>query len=258
MKWIYFHRELHEYDIPCPNLLQVIERSISEFTPSGHEKFLDKEVLRDLCGCLITVTDVEGVFSESLVRSVSFAHYTVSEFLNSARIMDTPAAFFAVKRQNTKMELTGSIIREAVYADTNHCLNDIDGNFNAYCIPSSLNCVHLLGPDISKQDDLRSLTFGLFNHSKPYFSFLKIYFSAYLTTESIESGALFGPAVESLFHATWNYCPEIDAVFIFTHLLVVDKSCKLAAILPEVLTYKRCCKLNCISGVSTFWKEATQ
>jgi hypothetical protein len=125
LKWIYFHRELYDNNISCSVLLQGIARSTCGSTPSIRDYFYDEERLRELYGCLITVmsenrsNEYEGDYHTT--RTVSFAHYTVWEFLDSVRILNNSAAFFAVIKERTKLEFTRTVILEAL--DTH--LNDL-------------------------------------------------------------------------------------------------------------------------------------
>jgi hypothetical protein len=187
LKWIYFHGELHDTNISCSLLLQGIERSTCESTPGGRDYFYDEERLRELCGCLITVMPEEkhhrvGIFCHP-TRTISFAHYTVWQFLNSVRVLKSSAAFFAVIREKTRFEFTKTILLEALDTQPrelwhrenifkpyhSEIANTLEEDFNSYSAVSSIFSVRHWGRDLSKQDDLRALTFNLLDLSKPHF-----------------------------------------------------------------------------------------
>jgi hypothetical protein len=91
LRWMHYNKELWKHDLSCSVLLQAIERSTCELIPSGSDYLLNEELLRELCGCLITVTPPP---EEIYLATVSFAHYTVWEFLGSERILESQHHFF--------------------------------------------------------------------------------------------------------------------------------------------------------------------
>jgi hypothetical protein len=109
---------------------------------------VDEELLRELCGCLITVTGypVTGPDStKSDMPVVSFAHYTVVEFLESRRIHGTLAAPFALDRNRVVTEHAAVLLQGAVAsADRWGCElpqrlgSDVFADFDRYCAHSTV------------------------------------------------------------------------------------------------------------------------
>ncbi len=186
LKWIYYSNELHGKNISCSILLQAIERSICDSNPQGRYCRFDEELLRELCGCLITVMpESKQCFNSSnertthTIRVVSFAHYTVWEFIDSTRILNSPAASFGVIKEKTNIDLTATIILEILQTHSENSwrpknwqkleLHDMDvameRYFSIYCMLSSILSLGRWGHDLSKQDDLRALAFDLLNPS---------------------------------------------------------------------------------------------
>ena len=142
-------------DIPCEVLFQAIQESLAdENSPdsmmlSGY--VLDEGLLRELCGCLVTVTDYP-VGPDSAIENmpvVSFAHYSVVEFLESARIRCGPAARFALDRERVMVEHAMVLLRGATAsAERWGCElpqdpgSDFYSDFDRYCAHSSVLLLH--------------------------------------------------------------------------------------------------------------------
>ncbi|KAK8133745.1 hypothetical protein PG984_005757 [Apiospora sp. TS-2023a] len=122
------------YGIKDDVLVSAVTHDLHLGEPEHDKSFYDIEYLRELCGCLITVTtsvsegDVllrtpsqyakPGCGSVSLV---TLAHYTVMEFLNSPFIHETDVSYFALPSSVIRDEFTESILRQAVNADPQAC-----------------------------------------------------------------------------------------------------------------------------------------
>lgn len=110
LKWIFFHEDVHTGDISITVLIGAIDRTISIATSTENHIFLDQDRLRDICGCLITITPESSRYTQTFSTS-SFAHYTVWEFITSERISQSRAAQFSIKAQKTRIELTNITLR---------------------------------------------------------------------------------------------------------------------------------------------------
>jgi hypothetical protein len=249
LKWIYFYRELHRNNISCPILLQGIERSTCESTPSVRAYFYDEERLRELCGCLITVMPEKrsNLFQKGYhtTRTVSFAHYTVWEFLDSVRILNNSAAFFAVIKERTKLEFTRTVIMEALDTQPNdlwhrecdlpECsdiAHAVEEDFNSYSVVSSILIVRDWGRDLSKQDDLRTLAFNLLDPSKPHFRDFDAAASNFEEALGMFSDwIIFTP--EQFWDIIWEVPPKSTDAALLISLLQLDESCELAKRLLE-------------------------
>jgi hypothetical protein len=168
------------------------------FSPWDHS--YDEESLRELCGCLITVTPKLNESGE-MIPTVSFAHYTVWEFLNSPRIMNTYSQSLAVIEHEINLELSRIVILETLSIHTNIVegwheesegtdeesegsnedsegsnedseslyLDMLDKDFNIYCAAASVISIHSLGEELSRHVALRSMVYHLLDASKPHF-----------------------------------------------------------------------------------------
>ncbi|CZR56744.1 uncharacterized protein PAC_06633 [Phialocephala subalpina] len=193
LKWIYYHNRVHNHNISCPLLLRAVQQSICESSPSGRNYLLNEELLRELCGCLITVMSEEKCYGKMLttctIRSASFAHYTVWEFLASNRISNPSVAFFAVVEEKTILELTKTVILGALTIESSGLFENgpfehdsydtskqkeiarlINEDFNAFCVTTSILLTNSFAREISCDDDLSALVFDLLDPSRSHYS----------------------------------------------------------------------------------------
>ncbi|KAK3366110.1 hypothetical protein B0T24DRAFT_560333 [Lasiosphaeria ovina] len=114
LRWIYFDNKAHGYDhITCPVILDAVYLSISKEIQS--QKYVyDEDALRELCGCLITITKFLEDESSRSEGTVSFAHYTVLEYLESQRITMGPIAMFALRKDILDDNLARVLFNEAL------------------------------------------------------------------------------------------------------------------------------------------------
>ncbi|KAF2803858.1 uncharacterized protein BDZ99DRAFT_546446 [Mytilinidion resinicola] len=169
LQWIWFQGWLYDDNISIPLLLQAIEHSMPESDPSDMELCYDQEVLREICGCLIMVTESKKFFD-----TVSFAHYTVKEFLESPRILTSPANVFAIKEKHTSLELMRTTLLEVTQNpeyDTWDPSDELDEfiHFNTFCNIASLNGLEDHGKELAEDANLVDLMFKLLDTSQPHF-----------------------------------------------------------------------------------------
>ncbi|KAL2154631.1 hypothetical protein VTH82DRAFT_3307 [Thermothelomyces myriococcoides] len=107
-------------DISTDILFTAVQQSLSEddtCDPDFVDSYaFDEDLLREYCGCLVTITKFQAAPGSKRgdYSLVSFAHYTVLEFLESARIRRGPAAAFALDRQQTLLESSKALVLAAI------------------------------------------------------------------------------------------------------------------------------------------------
>jgi hypothetical protein len=74
---------------PCNVLLDGVRWEATKSNDDTNNRFYDSSILQKLCGRLINVASIPSAY-------VSFAHYTVLEYLTSKRIGNGPTLFFAM------------------------------------------------------------------------------------------------------------------------------------------------------------------
>ena len=203
LQLILYHNNLYggdiDGDIPCAVLIRGVERSIAELTSKQSDRFYDHETLRELCGCLIHVTQEESTLNDVLagtysmelgpqnrVLTVSFAHYTVYEYLGSNRISKTSTACVTSCKENLEQTLMEMMFAESLQVEQNkpycnfpqdnpfHALGPVKGYFTTYCMISALYALRRWSTRISRHDKLSKLAIVLLDPSKAHFHSLEL------------------------------------------------------------------------------------
>ncbi|KAK4156157.1 hypothetical protein C8A00DRAFT_41316 [Chaetomidium leptoderma] len=142
--------------IPCEVLFGAVQQSLAKeelCDPMFLDGYvLDEELLRELCGCLVTLTSYPiRSFGRTVEEMpvVSFAHYTVLEFLESRRIRGGPAAPFALDRDRVFVEHAIVLFLGAAASADRWSLelpqkpgSDVYSDFDRYCAQSSALLLH--------------------------------------------------------------------------------------------------------------------
>lgn len=245
LKWIYCHNELYNNDISCSMLLKVIEQSTSESTHSTQDYLYDIELLRELCGCLITLQQEDrgdGRYRFLPTKhTVSFAHYTVWEFLDSTRIFDTSAAWFAVTRESTKLDFMTAILLETLNmrpkalsereCTSNHqpdVADTFNEDFSVYCVVSSILCLGCWGCELSKKDDLSALAFSFLDPTNPHYTAFQA--TAQATASSIKGSPFLAMGIDprkQFWKITWNTPSSSTHAVVLISLLNLDQTYEL-------------------------------
>jgi hypothetical protein len=173
-------------------LLQTVEQSNSGYDLNICGRFYDKEILKELCGCLINVVPgkgfTHGAISKIATLVVPLAHYTVSEFLNSERISGSSVAYFALPKNGVDIDIMKTVFTKAPNAESYKTDTNDDGedtedaeyvgdnlytilieNFSVYCVISAILLLYKWTPIISQQDDLSVLAFNFLDPSAHHF-----------------------------------------------------------------------------------------
>jgi hypothetical protein len=186
LQWIYYNNELYgDESIPCAVLLQAVQKSTTGLTANQNERFYDIETLRELCGCLINIMLGDPTDIYDTTPAVSFAHYTVREYLDSTRISKNSSVCFTACKENLKQNFMEITFSEAHHIEQNELweggttskdrydiYDALEGDFNVYCVVSALLSLPEWLREISQQDTLCTLAIDLLDPSKPHFQIL--------------------------------------------------------------------------------------
>lgn len=194
LTWINFHSELYDHSIPCAILLQALQSGAEAVGEPNDGHFFDEESLREICGCLITVSLGSGfeIYDAGNeledVPVVSFAHYTVREFLDSDRISTSAAAYFK-HREQVKLDTLRTVLLTAlsfgIYdssglgdgSDLNaerdldrvelkrSAFKNLTGDFRSYCAVTAIFSIAVYPDEIVSQQDLSRMTFRFLDPS---------------------------------------------------------------------------------------------
>ena len=190
LRWIAHHNELHGRGMPYEVLIQATEATMLSLTGSQTERFYDKDTLREVCGCLIDISpedlvDHWGKCDHTYI-SVSFAHYSVHEYLDSTRAANAVFDYQKIDEEDLKdhfLELTlsepqligsdGLLKLESNLADDSDVIRAVDSRFNIYCVVSALVSLYMFPNQICRNSTLNALAIDLLDPSKPHFSTMK-------------------------------------------------------------------------------------
>ncbi|KXX76563.1 Vegetative incompatibility protein HET-E-1 [Madurella mycetomatis] len=162
IKLIHGHRSVHCKNPASYILLDMIRRSVASSPPEIDYRY-DEDLLREFCGCLISVgheSRSEGVCSGGdkgpltwTITTASFAHYTVCEFLESRRIQEGPARFFAVDKNAAELEYSNLIVTAAlgVRSISPDCIRE-DPSFKEGCLLAQVGFSEEYGFDFLPED----------------------------------------------------------------------------------------------------------
>ena len=189
LRWIAHHNELYEGEgIPCEILIQAAVASTIELTGEQNERFYDKDTLWEICGCLVDISskDYNEYFGKPhhTYFSVTFAHYTVREYLDSGRISKSASANCATdegiwterfieitmsEAQNLEPKESWSTAVRPVATHRPDIAEAVCTNLTDYCLVSSIYSLYQWSDQICRQSALRKLAVDLLDPSKPHF-----------------------------------------------------------------------------------------
>lgn len=247
LAWIGVHNELYDDGIPCAILLQALEFDAEEASKANDGHFYDEESLRDICGCLLHVSPGVGFkldFHAGLVQVVSFAHYTVREFLESDRISTSAAAYFRLGDQ-ANLETIRTVLlaaldfgtynsSEASGSDIDHAIGDyaaLTCDFRSYCAATAIFSIVVYPDQIASQTELSRLTLRFLNpsgtHGQSVVRFLRDCETHLgLLSEAENDGFRF-------WTLRWTAEPILITMLLFSILIIVDNFERLAGVLLQ-------------------------
>ena len=202
LRWIAHHNELYKgQGIPCEVLIQATEASMLSLAGNQNERFYDKDTLREVCGCLINISpeyilDVLDNHHHTYT-SVSFAHYSVREYLDSTRTSNAVFGYHTIGGGDLKDRFLEITLSEAQHIESNELCEmktismnvsevvaAVDSKFNFYCLISAVLALYNFPIQIYRHSALSALTIDLLDPSLPHFSAMEVvgWFITYATT----------------------------------------------------------------------------
>lgn len=186
--WFCFYRKLdiHRDGLPCILLLDAARTSTMRTGNSTDNRYYDSERLKELCGCLIVLQQGDSE-SDTLI---TFAHYTVKEYLDSTRILQSPTSSFSTQMSTISpicLDVVFSQAQSVTCSDVVRLKRDAPKKFSgrgswrylaqvfslhcAFCALHSMR-VKDLSLQICANESLFGLTKSLFKPSRQYFRWL--------------------------------------------------------------------------------------
>ncbi|KAH7190457.1 hypothetical protein DER44DRAFT_844760 [Fusarium oxysporum] len=175
-QWLSFSGEVGTPQDGTPSvlLLEAIDSSTAQTGNPNSNALYDSERLRELCGCLIS----------SLGDGISFAHYTVKEYLDSARIRQGPLSFFSAEWDKVLSTCLDVVLLQAQrFASSDlegiktassvlSCYQDIWSKLSFYSAFHAITAIRRWGQEIAANDNLFGRVKALLDPSTQYFSHL--------------------------------------------------------------------------------------
>ncbi|KAF2260240.1 hypothetical protein CC78DRAFT_523537 [Lojkania enalia] len=181
--WLVYHNALFGEKIPLSTLLQAVQQSTVGLLSPDADELHDFEGLRERCSCLIVVEqeDLRGLDGTVYYKrsTVSFAHYTVKEYLQSPRISGKTVGFFALEQEKIQEQFAEIALRQALaiqpytlagydgYEDQRATHRLLDTDFKLYCGVSSALQLNIWSEAMSSDPILLELSEALVNPHRP-------------------------------------------------------------------------------------------
>lgn len=155
-QWLWFYGELGPPDDGTPSvlLLDAIKDSTLRAGIDNSHILYNPERLRELCGCLIS----------SLEDSISFAHYTVKEYLDSTRICQGPLFVFSTGKTKVLTTCLDALLLQAQIVASRNLENpekdnriqfkDLWNNTSFHSLFYTMQSLRIWGEEISNRDDI--------------------------------------------------------------------------------------------------------
>ena len=188
LAWIHSHNITNRSKLSLRLLVQGLLRC-PEVACHVKKRHLDGDTLRDICGCLIRISPGQG----DNILTVSFAHYTVLEYISSGRLHQ-PLAYFALK-PGLADEKVVSVVLKTALDPTEY--GNIDKLSESVMKETSLDpsiqeisswafaIVTSYGRHVIRTEVLEGLAVSLLNPLLPHFQKSVNYFGHPLAAESI-------------------------------------------------------------------------
>lgn len=176
-----YHNELLGNNIPLSILLQAVQHSTLVPISQDANKLYDFGDLREHCGCLVMVRQEKNP-AKSQRSTVTFAHYTVKEYLQSSRILHTKVGFFALSQETIKKQFAEIAFRHALSippdtlpqcATSGYLHKLLDEDFESYCGLSSMLQIEFWPEAMSLDSTLMDLSEEFVNPHTPVFGNLR-------------------------------------------------------------------------------------
>ena len=245
LRWIAHHNELYDgRGIPLEMLIRATEASTLSLTGKPNERFYDEDALREVCGCLIDISSEDSFGSTEdhhcTYISVSFAHYSVREYLDATRTSNAVFGYDTIGGGDLKDCFLEIILSEAQHIESNETIlrnfSDFDqtvgSKFSIYCLVSALLSLHKFPSQICRHSTLNALAVDLWDPSRPHFSAMET--AAYYTKFVTESSEYRYFCSRVIGDVGWRQNTNTELQHLY-NLLVLTEAC--GELLPLVKTF---------------------
>ncbi|KAH9228308.1 hypothetical protein K456DRAFT_1901412 [Colletotrichum gloeosporioides 23] len=182
LKWICFDaRFITGCHLTLDVLLEAVDWQLVVAKPRRYNALRDTETLRELCGCLISITPITTT-NMSQRDLVSFSRYTVLEYLASSQ-RHLPDPFFSMEDSPLALEKAEYIFQRVLNINNDDTALGVESSrdgvsifptFAAYCIRQGLEIMFKFETILYENERLVNLTAGLIDDRKYHFSGIKV------------------------------------------------------------------------------------
>lgn len=172
-QWLWFYGKFgcQLYGTPSVLLLDAIKSSTLRAGVDSDHVLYNSERLRELCGCLVS----------SLEDSISFAHYTVKEYLDSTRICQGPLLIFSTAKNKVITTCLDTLLLQAQTCASQHLKNleanaylylderHLWSNLGIHSVYYAIDSLLMWGEEVAKSDNLYGQVKSLLHPSTQYF-----------------------------------------------------------------------------------------
>ena len=240
--WLVYHNDLFGTNIPLSTLLQAVQQSTVDFLSQDADQLHDFEGLRKRCGCLIIVEQEEkrtGHPNKTVYHqrsTVSFAHYTVKEYLQSPRISQKKVGFFALAQERIQKQFAGIALRQALAIQPDRLAGYVqrgdykvihgllDAEFKLYCGISSVLQLNIWPEAISSDSTLMELSEALVNpYRSAYQDLCDLLYMTDVEVPLTANSDLFEESEFQFWDITWRQVSDQNSA-VFLSFLVTSGS----------------------------------
>ena len=236
--WLVYHRELFGTNIPLSTLLQAVQQSTLDLLSSDADPLYNFDGLRERCGCLITVEQEEIQYAGTRTYhkgvTISFAHYTVKEYLHSSRISQKKVGFFALGQEHIRIQFARIALHQALaiqrgsltikdWEDKGDIYGLLDGDFKAYCGVFSVLQLRAWGKTIASDVTLMELSATLVNPRSLAYDDLSVLMHL-AEPQFIRTNPYWPSRKFQFWRIHWSQEPGPEAAIFLGFLLISDKS----------------------------------
>ena len=239
LRWIALHNELYGgQGIPCKVLIQATEASMLSLTGNQNERFYDQDTLREVCGCLINISPEEILDEwedhDDTYTSVSFAHYSVREYLDSTRTWNAVFGSHTIGEGNLKDRFLEITLSEAQHIEPNKLwdlkpnltdksdvIQAVESRFDIYCVISALLSLYKFPSQICRHSTLNALAIDLLDPSMPHYPTMEAAaFSIDRATSSFSNSDFFAEA--HFWNMKWHSDTNMELKHLYNLLLLTE------------------------------------
>ena len=216
LHWIAYHPRIHPHSrIPCRILIEAVTKSAATQGVDLSPRFFDEEVIRELCRCLIKIDSDDNfrLYNDvsSKCSTISFAHFTVQEYLNASRTHGASSLYSASCKESVWRCFDTTMLKEVCQLRIGppgkwSCFGKsgpFENDFDAYSLSAVILMLQRRPFWILERRELLPFVFNMVNPFKENWTTVQTGMKAFEDAMNLVSGKAF-PGEERMWHIDWN------------------------------------------------------